>query len=90
MDAVELRHRDVHHDHVRRECGDLVDGLQPITGLADNGDICCAVDQSVKTFAQQRVVVHHKHCRFLISGCRHGQSLRIVHGIQDSPWQPPE
>jgi hypothetical protein len=72
-DPVELRHDDVHQDHVGRELADEVDTLEPVLGLADDLDVVEQLQVAAQPAADDAMVVdeHDADGR----GLGHGSSL---------------
>ena len=56
-DPVDLRHPDVHQDHVRLQPPDLLDGDPPVGGFADDVHSRVAGEDRFEAGAHQRVVV---------------------------------
>ena len=60
LDAVELRHADVHEHHRRAEAGGLLDGLDAVGGFGDHVDVGLAREQQAEAGADHRLVVGDK------------------------------
>ncbi len=61
LEPVELRHPDVHQDHVRIEAVGLLHGLEPVARLGDDVDVLLAGEQHAKAGANHRLVVGDEH-----------------------------
>ena len=57
LDPVELRHPDVHQDHVRLELGRQAHRLVAVLGLADDLEIVASLDDQPEAAADERLVV---------------------------------
>jgi hypothetical protein len=57
LEPVQVRHRDVHHDHVRARALDLDHGLVAVAGLAHHLHARVALQQRAQAVAEDRVVV---------------------------------
>ena len=55
--AVQLRHPQIHQDHVRRELADELDRLDAVPGLTDDFEVVDRPDDERKTFADGTLVV---------------------------------
>ena len=57
LDAVDVRHPDVHQDHVRIQPAREVDGLAPVLGLADHLEVLARLEDQPEAAADERLVV---------------------------------
>ena len=63
LDAVQLGHRDVHHDDVGPEEARLRDGVAPVGGLADDLEVRLLAEEGPEPLADDPVVVHQEDGR---------------------------
>ena len=57
LEAVELRHADVHQDDGRVEAGGLVDRLEPVARFGDDFDVVFVGEEHAEAGADHRLVV---------------------------------
>ena len=57
LDAVELGHADVHQHDVGLERADLLDGVEPVGGLAHHLEVVLGVEDHAEAGADERLVV---------------------------------
>ncbi len=57
INTVELRHSDIHDDHVGRELLGEADGLAAIAGFADDFDCGVGLEQKLKAFANDPMII---------------------------------
>ena len=65
LDSIQVRHADIHHDHVRFQLVGQGHGLPAIVGLSDHEELGMLLDDQAQTAAHQAVVVGQKHARDL-------------------------
>ena len=63
LDAVQLRHGDVHHDDVGPEETRLSDGVASVGGLADDFEVLLLAEEGPEPLADDPVVVHQEDGR---------------------------
>ena len=61
LDAVDLRHTEVHQDHIRLEGFGKRDGLPPVAGLAYNLEVGDGEEQGAQPFTKVGMVVGDEH-----------------------------
>lgn len=81
LEAVELRHADIHHDDVGVKTRRLVDRLQPVAGFSDDVDVLLAREEHAEAGPNHRLVVGDEHPD------RHGRSL--LTGRRAQRMKPP-
>src|ERR1017187_8605728 len=57
FDAVELRHGDIHDDHIRAQLGGQVDSFPAVTGFADDFHVGLGAEDHLEAVAHHGVVV---------------------------------
>ncbi len=61
VDAVPVRHPDVHQDDVRGRSGCDRDSLAAVAGAADDGDVLFKVENGLKTLQEQLMIIDDEH-----------------------------
>ena len=61
LDAVQFRHGNIHHDHVRASLLHPAHRLPPVGGIAHDGDVALRLEQGAQPVADHGVVVGHKN-----------------------------
>jgi hypothetical protein len=56
--AVQIRHFQVHEDHIRLESSGLLDGFPPISSLADNLEVASQRQQGAQVLSHSFHIVH--------------------------------
>jgi hypothetical protein len=60
LDAVQMRHRDIHNHHIRQALTHKLHGVLPITHLADHAHISLAIDQDFQPLAHNHMIIGEK------------------------------
>ena len=61
LESVELRHADVHEDHVGSELAGACEGLESVGRLADDLDVLLRFEDQPEAAAHERLVVGDEH-----------------------------
>jgi hypothetical protein len=88
IDAVELRHGDIHHHDIGRELFGHSDRLPSIGGFADHFDGGIGLQQKPQTFPNDSVIVGHEYsgnAAMISRCCRHLSAIGRFRGYLHSP-----
>src|ERR1039458_8845509 len=61
LDAIQARHADIHHYHVRFQFPGHGHSFTPVAGFSDDGEVGFGIHHHAQTRANQRVVVGKQH-----------------------------
>ena len=76
LEAVDVRHVDVHGDHVGPQRFRERDAVAAVAALAHDFELRIGVDDLLKHLAHEGGVIHHEHADFLCRASSSFQSCR--------------
>src|SRR5690606_36546 len=97
VQPIHIRHRQIHYDDVRREPGNLVDGLVPVSRFSDDFQIRFCVQQGAQAGAQYGMVIcqhdpyllHHTFISSTTVPTAASAVIRVPEPGLDAMWNVP-